>query len=376
MILDPTPDQRLFHATTRDFLDKSVPLATIRELARTEAGFDRDWWRNGTELGWTSMLVPEEIGGGSVSGAPMSDLVLVAEEMGRTCAPGPLLTTSAVLTGLVRAGERFADVIAAIVGGETVAAWGCYAPDGGLDLTAPGATVERTPDGYRLSGAVDRVESGDQADVFLVTARTAEGPVQVLVPADAPGVTVARTWTLDLVRHTARVDFTDVSIAADAVVQEGTAAVAAIDAQLQVAATLAAAEMAGAADRVVAFTIQWMFDRYSFGRPLASYQALKHRMADNKTWVEACMATASAAARALDDDPAEAAEAVSVAKSFVGHRAPVIVSDCVQLHGGIGVTWEHDLHLFLRRIMVNQALYGTPQEHRRKITDLLDRSAA
>ncbi|MEU6644418.1 acyl-CoA dehydrogenase family protein [Saccharomonospora sp. NPDC046836] len=376
MDLELTPDQRLFQSTTREYLDRSAPIGTVRELAESGTGFQRDWWRQGAELGWTAMLVPEQLGGGTVSGSPMAELAIVAEEMGRTCAPGPLTTTSAVLAGLVRAGEAFADTIGSIVSGDSVVAWAFYEPGRGLDLTRFSVTAEPDGDGYRLSGSCDRVESGDQADAFLVAAQSPDGPVQVLVRADVPGVSVTPLWTLDVVRHTALVRFADVAVEPAAVVHRGADATAAVEAQLQVAAALAAAEMAGAADRTFEFTMQWMFDRYTFGRPLASYQALKHRMADNKMWLEACRATAVAAAKALDEDPGEAAEAVSAAKSFVGSKTPVVIQDCVQLHGGIGVTWEHDIHLYLRRVTLDRALYGTPEEHRRRITDLLDRSAA
>jgi alkylation response protein AidB-like acyl-CoA dehydrogenase len=376
MNLDLTPDQRLFHAATKDFLDATMPISRVRELAEADRGFDPAWWRQGAELGWTAMLVPDALGGGSVSGLPMSDLAVVAEELGRHCAPGPLPTTSAVLTGLVREDARFADVIGAIVAGETVAAWAFYPPGRGLDQTAPGAWAEPDGAGYRLTGAVDRVESADQAEIFLVSARSPDGPVQLLVPAAAPGVSITPTWTLDLVRRTALVQFSDVLLGADGVVQQGLAAEEAFAAQLRVAAVVACAEMAGATDRTVEFTVQWMFDRYTFGRPLASFQALKHRMADNKTWLEACLATSAAAARALDDDPAGAAIAVSAAKSYVGGKAPAVIQDCTQLHGGIGVTWEHDIHLYLRRVTLYQALYGTPEEHRRRIAELITPGAA
>jgi alkylation response protein AidB-like acyl-CoA dehydrogenase len=376
MNLDLTPDQRLFHSATRDFLDATMPISRVRELADAGHGFERAWWRQGAELGWTAVLVPEALGGGTVSGLPMSDLALVAEELGRTCAPGPLLTTTAVLAGLVREGERFAETVGAIVSGEVVAAWAFYRPGTGLDRTTFGCRAEQAGAGYRLSGTADRVESGDQADLFLVSAQSPDGPVQLLVPSDAPGVSVTPAWTLDLVRRTAIVEFTDVVLGADAVVQRGAAALDAVAAQLRVAATLAAAEMAGATERTMEFTVRWMFDRYSFGRPLASYQALKHRMADNKSWLEACHATTTAAARALDEDPFAAPVAVSAAKSYVGTKAPVIVQDCTQMHGGIGVTWEHDIHLYLRRVTLYQALYGTPEEHRRHIADIIDGRAA
>ncbi|MEV0478975.1 acyl-CoA dehydrogenase family protein [Streptomyces prunicolor] len=144
-----------------------------------------------------------------------------------------------------------------------------------------------------------------------------------------------------------------------------------VERQLQVAIVLQSAETCGALERVFEFTTQWAFDRYSFGRPLASYQALKHRFADMKTWIEACHATTGAAARAVQDGAEDAAELVSVAKSYVGSRSTQILQDCVQMHGGIGVTWEHDLHLYLRRATVNRALYGTPEDHRLRIADII-----
>jgi alkylation response protein AidB-like acyl-CoA dehydrogenase len=135
---------------------------------------------------------------------------------------------------------------------------------------------------------------------------------------------------------------------------------------------LQCAEMVGAIDRVFQFTVQWAFDRYSFGRPLASYQALKHRFADMKMWLEAAQATANAAAKAVQARGGDAAELVSVAKAYIGQRATDIVQDCVQLHGGIGVTWEHDLHLYLRRVTVDRMTWGTPSEHRRRLADILE----
>ncbi|GAA5060398.1 acyl-CoA dehydrogenase family protein [Nocardia callitridis] len=385
MNFDLTADQRLFHSTTREFLEKSVPLDSLRGLAESDAGFDRHWWRGGTELGWTAPLIPERLGGGSVSGAPMVDLALVAMEFGRAVAPGPLITGSAAITGLVRAQDKFADLLGGILTGEAIVAWAHYEPGRGLDAAAKATVAEPDDDGFRVSGIKDRVESGDQADVFVVDAAGPDGQVQVLISAEAAGVTVTPTWTLDLVRRAAQVTFSNVAVGPDSVIQRDPAeAAAASAAQLRVAAALTAAEMAGAAEHAFATTVQWMFDRYTFGRQLASYQALKHRMADNKTWVEACRATAWAAAdsfpvdnSARETDSSRAhAEAVSVAKSYVGATAPGIVQECVQLNGGIGVTWEHDLHLYLRRVTLGRALYGTPEEHRRRLTDLLDKKVA
>lgn len=377
MDTDLTSDQKTFLDSTRDFLQQTSGSQRIRELAESGEGTDREWWSQGTELGWTAMLVPESLGGGTVSGEPLRELCLVAREFGSTCAPGPLLATSAVLTGLAAAGESQSESIQAIMGGESLASWAFYEPGRGWDPSTPGTVARPMPGGgFSLSGSKDRVEAGESADLFLVTARCSDGPVQLLVPRDTPGLAIIPSWSLDATRRFATLTFTDVVVGPDAVVQRGEPARAAVDAQLRNAALLAAAEMSGALQTMFETTMQWMFDRYSFGRPLASYQALKHRMADNKTWMEACLATTAGAARAVDSGSPDSAELVAIAKSYVGDKAPVILQDFVQLHGGLGVTWEHDLHLFLRRASCDRALYGTPEEHRQRIATILEGKAA
>lgn len=372
-----TPDQKTFRDTTRDFLNKTSSSRQLRALADSGAGIDRAWWSQGAELGWTAMLVPEALGGGTVSGEPLRDLCLVAQEFGRTCAPGPLLATSAVLTGLAAAGERHADAIESIMTGESLASWAFYEPSRGWDASTPGTLADPLPDGgFALTGTKDRVEAGDSADLFLVTAHSPEGPVQVLVPRDTPGLSITPSWSLDATRRFAALTFAGVTVPPGAVVQRGEAARAAVETQLHHTALLAAAEMSGALQAMFDVTVKWLFDRHTFGRPLASYQALKHRMADNKTAMEACLATTSGAAAALDAGSPDAAEMVSIAKAYVGDKVPAILQDFVQLHGGLGVTWEHDLHLYLRRAACDRALYGTPDEHRQWIAAALEGTAA
>jgi alkylation response protein AidB-like acyl-CoA dehydrogenase len=139
---------------------------------------------------------------------------------------------------------------------------------------------------------------------------------------------------------------------------------------------LVTAEAVGAMQRAFDMTVEWAFDRYSFGRPLASYQELKHRFADMKSWLEAAHAVSDAAAASVQDGAPDAAELVSIAKAFVGHYGVELLQDCVQLHGGIGVTYEHDLHLFLRRVVLDAGLHGTAAEHRQRITTFVEREAA
>lgn len=217
----------------------------------------------------------------------------------------------------------------------------------------------------------DRVEAAGESDVFLLTAVTPEGPAQFLVPASAPGVTVRDSHGLDLTRRFGSLHLDRVLVPKDAVVQSSPGVTEQLERQWQIAVVLQTADTCGVLDRVFDMTLQWTFDRYSFGRPLASYQALKHRLADMRTWLEACRATSAAATKAVQQRSPQASELVSVAAAYVGDRSLDILQDCVQLHGGIGLTWEHDLHLYLRRATVNRSLFGTPEEHRRRVAALL-----
>ncbi|MEY2398467.1 MAG: hypothetical protein QOJ00_1641, partial [Actinomycetota bacterium] len=280
-----------------------------------------------------SMLVSEADGGGSFSRHGILDAVLVAEEMGAAVAPGPLVPTNVVAATISRHGTdgQKAAWLPGLLSGELIGAW--VAGDGAI------------------------VEAGAQADVFLVTG--ADGAQRIVAAADA---TVAPLGGLDLVRRFARVDVpvgVGESIGGDG------------ERELLIAVTLQCAETCGVIQRIFDMTLEYMGDRYSFGRPISSYQALKHRMADNKMYVEASHAVTSAAARAVADEAADVAVQVSAAKSYIGALATEMIQDCVQLHGGIGVTWEHDLHLYLRRATVNRATYGTPAAHRDRIATAL-----
>ncbi|MGJ6124793.1 acyl-CoA dehydrogenase family protein [Mycolicibacterium sp. Y3] len=364
------PEQLLFASTARAFLDKEASLGTVRDLHARGVSFEPGWWQRAAELGWTSLLVPEELGGGSVSGAGVADLALVAEQAGRTVAPGPLHPVSVVLSGLVEAPDGHTDLIEALVSGETVASWAVYEPHRPFEPASAHTTASRTESGYRIDGVKDRVEAGTQADMFLVVAESDGALRQFVVPADAPGVSVTTQKSVDLVKTYARVQFDGVDIDASAVLGSAEQTGAVIERQRQVALILQCAEIVGILDAVLAMTNQWLLDRHSFGRPLASYQALKHRFADMKMWFEACRATTAGAVEAVGARSPEAPMLVSVAKAYVADRAPMMLQDCVQLHGGIGVTWEHDLHLYLRRTVLNRAMYGSPEDHHRAVFEL------
>ncbi len=369
---DTNPEVALFASTTRSFLEREASLPRLRELHEAGVSFDADWWRRAAELGWTSLLVPEELGGGSVSGNGVRDLALVAELAGGTVAPGPLHPVSTVLAGLVEAPENHEETIEALVGGELVASWAVYQPGKPWAPMEPGVTATPSGAGFRLDGVADRVEAGLESAVLLVVA-DCEGSVrQFMVPTDAAGVRVEAQRCVDLVKRYARVHFEGVEVDSTAAVGSAQQTAGLISRQSQIAQILQCAEVVGILDVVLAFTIQWGFDRHSFGRPIGSYQVLKHKYADLKIWFEACKAATNAAVAEVAGRSPDAEMAVSVAKSYVGEYAPGMLQDCVQLHGGIGVTWEHDLHLYLRRVMLDRSMFGTPEDHNLRVYALTE----
>jgi alkylation response protein AidB-like acyl-CoA dehydrogenase len=383
MLLDLTPDQEFFRDTTAKFLADQVPADLLQRMAGTvPADLEAGYWRRGAELGWTSLLVSEDAGGGSISEHGLVDLSVIAHEFGRHAAPGPLLPANVVAAALSDAGTH-PEVLAELLAGTAIAAWchseprsssavsGAHAGRGAL--AGPGAgdvTLDIRADGTDLilNGVKRPVEAGPQARYLLVTGRA----TQVLVPSDTPGITITPLRTADYSKHFAAVTFTDVRVPASAVVGEVGGAAGQVERQLQLALVIAAAETVGAMQAGFDMTLAWAFDRYSFGRPLASYQALKHRFADLKTWLEASHAITDGAAAAVAEQAAGAGELASAAKAYVGQYGPELMQDCVQMHGGIGLTREHDLHLYLRRVTTDAMLYGTPADHRQRIADYVE----
>ena len=358
-------DQELLGDTTRSFLEAHASLASTRALADSALGYDRDVWRRGAELGWTSLLVPEAAGGGSVSGDGLADACLVAREFGRLVAPGPLVPTNVVAAalGAVRDGPAHREALGALMDGSATAAFTPVGPDG-----EPSVTLRSAPSGgFVLDGVARPVESASGASWILVAARSEDGPSQVLVALDTPGVTVTPLDGLDLVRRFAEVRFDGVEAAES---------------------TLVGARGA----RKAPWPVSWP-SRTSWSAPRPSVRSPRSSRARWRTWpiaipsvgrstrirrsstgVPMTRSPSSGArpppprrCRAVSSHAADADELVSVAKAFVGPTATELVQDCVQLHGGIGVTWEHDLHLYLRRVTVNRMVDGTPEEHLERV---------
>ncbi len=373
MLLELSADQEFFRETTARFLSEQVPVGALRRLRDDPAGFDEKYWRGGADLGWTSLLVSEDHGGGTISGQGPVDLSVIAYEFGRHAAPGPLVPTNVVAAALSASrNDAHVAVIGDLLSGASVASW-CFGeprPNDRLGRMALDVRVEGSE--VVVNGVKRPVESAARADYLLVTGRTGQGLTQVLVPSNAAGVSLAPMRSVDLTRRFSVVTFDNVRVPADALVGEVGLADDQVEHQLHVTLVMLTAEAVGAMQTAFDMTVEWAFDRYSFGRPLASYQALKHRFADMVTWLQASHAISDAAADAVASRSAKAAELVSAAKAFTGQYGAELMHECVQLHGGIGVTFEHDLHLYLRRHTVNRGLYGTPAEHRQRITDLVE----
>jgi alkylation response protein AidB-like acyl-CoA dehydrogenase len=375
---DLSEDVEFFRATASRFIADEMPVAATRALEPDPDGFDRDTWRRAAELGWTSLLAPEPLGGGSLSGNPVADLAVVAEEMGRRVAPGPLLPVNVVVDALARGGDPdlVAEIVPGLMAGEAVAAWALAESSDRWGIDGLGDTVvQRDGDDFVLSGRKRFVEAGASADVILVSAMSADGPTQVLVDAGAAGLEVVPGRSVDLVRRFADVRLDAVRVPSRAVVGAPGGAADDIEHQCQVALALQVAETVGMLDFVYGMTLAYLEDRWSFGRPLASYQALKHRLADMLLMLETAKGCAEVATDAAGTRSARARRDVSVAKAYVGRVAVDILSECVQLHGGIAMTWEHDLHLYERRAAVNRAVYGTPEHHEELLCAMVEKGA-
>jgi alkylation response protein AidB-like acyl-CoA dehydrogenase len=373
-----TEEQEFFRSSIRKFLEAETPLTAIRDLYETPDGFDPAWWRQAAELGWTSLLVPSERGGGTLSGRPVADAVIVAEEMGRLVAPGPFLPVNVVAATIAAAGsdEQREMLLPDLLSGDAVAAWAFCEP--GHRWEAPQITTTATPAGgdIVLHGAKAYVEAVASASHMLVSARTEAGLTQVLVPSDAEGVQITSGRSLDMTRRFGSVRFNEVRLPGDAVVGEVAGAAPRVAEQLRLALALQCAELVGIADRTLEFTLEYGAERLSFGRPIVSFQALKHRIADMYVRLEGAKAVTDALVSAIDAGSSDVDTLAHVAKAYVGTHVLDIVDDCVQITGGIGVTWEHDIHLYNRRAAVDRAVFGTPEDHKVQLLQQLKSSGS
>jgi alkylation response protein AidB-like acyl-CoA dehydrogenase len=372
MDLQLSEEQVALVETTRKFLDRTMPSSEVHAMAADQRPLPRDYWEQAADLGWTSMLVPERLGGGSLSGKPVADLALAAEEIGAHAAPGPLGAVNAAVTGLARSGTpEQQEILPSVAMGSTILVWAHAESGASWDGQPVAVVADQHGDQYVLNGTKVGVECALDADYFVLPAGTAAGPTQFLVPADAPGLSRHPQHSLDPTRRFGRLELASVSLPASAIVGTDGGAAEDLSDELLVLLALQCADTVGATARAFELTMEWVRDRYAFGRPIGSYQALKHRLADHKLWLEVSLAASASLTAAVADKNPDAGRLASAAKAMVAETSVTIIQDCIQLFGGIGVTWDHDAHLFLRRATTNFGLAGTASQHRERLCALV-----
>lgn len=365
-------NQTLLQQATRRFVEARHTVSQTRKLADAGETMAKKAWADCAAQGWIGLFVPGEHGGMAAEAEGVIDAAIVAEELGRQVYAGPFASNAVAAFAIAKSGSagQQAQFLPSLASGDMTAT-NCFAGTGAQDGLAPtGLTATRSDGGYRIDGAAGFVENAAGAGLFIATACAGEALSQFLVAADHPGVTIEPLRALDLGRSLAIVRFDGVQVGADALLGAPGSGAAAFERQLQVALVLQCSETIGLIDRAFEFTLEWVRQRNAFGRPIGSFQALKHRLADHTAEFEAAKAAVAYAAKAVQNNAGDAAIAVSIAKSQCGKQGVEIIRDCVQMHGGIGLTWEHDLHFYLRRAVANQSLLGTPAMHHERIAAL------
>lgn len=342
----PTDDELALGQACREVLAKHSSPARVRLVSESSTGFDRDFWKLAVDLGWTALPVPAAAGG--LDGT-VGMLAAVAEELGRALQPGPLVQTLAVAYVLAHRAslDGAGELLGALGEGRAVITWGGLGPDSPAPVTIGSG---------RLLGQVDLVPDAVEATHLAVPVHDAEGAVRLgIVPLD--GASVQARPTIDLTRRYTRVILDGLAVPALQLPGADTVLL------FELGVVLQCAESSGIARRLLEMTVTYAGQREQFGRPIGSFQALKHRMADMLVEVEGCRVATREASDAIDGGAAPGAEPASVAKSWVGRAASFVATHALQIHGGIGFSWEHDLHLFLRRAKANELLLGSPGWH-------------
>ena len=369
-------EQELLRATARKFLDAECDTKFVRERMATPEAVTPEFWAKLAGQGWLGIVYSEEDGG---SGLGLVDLVPLMEEMGRRVMPGPYFST--VLLGgaaIAEAGspEQRAQWLPRIAAGDVKAALAWTEPALRWDAAGVGLPARETAAGFTLSGTKLFVDDAHLADVLVVAARTRDGSTMedgvslFLVPKDAPGVAVGVLPTIDETRKLCEVLFENVEVPAAALLGELHEGWAPLSRVVTRATVALCAEMCGAAQHALDMTIDYAKLRVAFGKPIGSYQGVKHQAADMLVALENSKSLTYYAAWAVDEGEAEASLAVAMAKAACSDMARRVAGTAIQLHGGIGMTWEHDLQLYFKRAKASEVAFGDAAWHRERAARL------
>jgi alkylation response protein AidB-like acyl-CoA dehydrogenase len=371
-------EQQLIRDSAREFFTEFAGREQLRAAIESPPGYDVDLWRRlAQESGWAGIAIEERYGG---SGLGMVELALLQHEQGRRLVVSPFFSTvclAAPLIALAGTETQRAAWLPRIASGRTQLTVAYTGQQGEAGTRGIGARIRRAGDGFVLSGEADFVIHAHSADALLVAARgpgedASEALSIAVVERGAAGVEIGRRTMLDLTRPLAHVAFNVVRLAPDQVLGEPGAAREPFERALDVARIALAAEAVGVAEASLETTTAYVKDRVQFGRPVGSFQAVKHKCADMRIWVQASTAATYFAAMALDSEHHDADRAVSIAKAYVSDAINRVAGHALQLHGGIGFTWEHDLHLYMRRARVNSVLCGDARYHRERLCATLE----
>ena len=363
MNFDLTDEQRMLQQAAKDMLAARFPSDKIRELGESETGLSEEIWRETADLNWPGLIVSEEHGGQALGTV---ELVVLMEQLGYALAPGPFLSNTFAALALEAAGtdEQRERYLAPLALGEkrgTLALW-----DRGAGRTPDDITLEpqRANGGWTLSGEKLFVLDAATAD-FLVVGATEER--RFLVECDAEGVSIAQTPTIDSTRKQYAVKLDGVRVGEDAALEtDGDA----LGIARERAYTALAAELVGVAQRAMEMAVEYAKDRKQFGRPIGAYQAVSHACAQMLLETEGARSASYYAGWVADNEPETASLAASVAKAYASDAAWRVTASSLQVHGGIGFTWEHDLHLWLKRANADAALFGDARWHRERVAKL------
>jgi alkylation response protein AidB-like acyl-CoA dehydrogenase len=367
---DLTDEQQAIKSTAHDFLASRFKSERLREIAASESGFDESCWKEMAELGWAGLALPEEWGG---QGLGIVDLAVLFEEMGYVCAPSPLLSNTIAGLTLAAGGseEQKERWLRPLAEGSLRGTPALIDADSLVEPMKFTLTAEATDDGCVLNGEKTLVMDAASADFFLVAA--ADGSRHI-VEKETDGLTVTPEESIDLTRRMSTVLFDGVEVAASSSMPGGVEAYFRVFLRSCVAL---AAESTGLAQRALDMSVEYAKDRQQFGRPIGAYQAVSHRCAQMLLETENSRSAVYGAAWAADAEPESLPLAASMAKAYASDAGWRVPDAAIQVHGGIGFTWEHDLHFFLKRGRANAAIGGDPKWHREQIADVvLDEVAA
>jgi len=370
MDFDLSKPQKLLKHSAREFFARECKPERVRELMETDTAHDDRLWQSIADQGWTGLIIPEEQGG---LGLGLVEMAVVAEEMGRACLPGAFLSTLFAAAVIARAGspQQRAKYLEPIVVGKLKATVALLEPSVNWDTGAVRLKAERNDSNFRLSGRKLFVLDAEIADALVCVARNGESLALMPVARGANGLQIKATPSMDATRKLYEVTFADVSVAEEDVFGADGDARGALGSGIEVATVALCAEMVGGMQWVLETTVEYAKTRQQFGRPIGSFQAVQHQCADMVLMTESARSATYYAAWALSERDPSASLAVSVAKAYCSDAFREVGNRGVQIHGGIGFTWEHDLHLYYKRSKATEVMFGDAAFHRERIARLI-----